>query len=224
MKKCYAGSLKFIFILTTVLTMGCFQVYGQFEGKIIYDVSYHTDDAELKGMIDLFPKQSQLILSGQNSRFQQDVSGGGQQVFISDINRGKHTLVMSFLGSVFKVSLSQDEMAQLEAMPEQQVHYGDETKIIAGLECKLAYTLHGGDTLRHYYNSDLYKGNLLPQFQGIEGLVLEYELQQNGLRIHFKVKDLVQEPISADWFEVSDKIREISFEDFAKAFVYKKQS
>lgn len=224
MKKCYPGSVKFIFVLITALTMGCFQVYGQFEGKIIYDVSYKTDDTELKGMIDLFPKQSQLIISGQNSRFQQEVSGGGQQVFISDITRGQHTLVMSFLGSVFKVNLSQNEMAQLEAMPAQKVHYVDETKMISGLECKLAYTLHDGDTLRHYYNADIYKGNLLPQFQGIEGLVLEYELYQNGLWIHFKVKDLVQEPISAEWFEVSDKIREISFEDFAKAFVYKKQS
>lgn len=224
MKKCYSGSLNFIFTIIAALTLGCIQVYGQFEGKIIYDVTYQTDDAELKGMIDLFPKESQLIISGQNSRFEQNVSGGAQQVFISDVNRGQHTLVMSFLGSIFKVNLSKQEMAQLESMPAQKVHYVDETKVISGIECKLAYTLHDGDTLKHYYNADIYKGNLLPQFQGIEGLVLEYELHQNGLRIHFKVKDLIQEPISPDWFEVSDKIREISFEDFARAFVYKKQS
>lgn len=198
--------------------------YGQFEGKITYEVTYASEDPSLSSLADHFPKVSELYINGQNSRFQQMVSGGGQQIFISNTEAEKSILVMRFLGECFKVVFTKQNIEQLEENLSFKVEHTSATKEILGITCQKAISVVGGDTLVVYYNTELFNGNMLPQFKDLQGLVLEYETIQDGLHTSFKAKELKPEEVAMDWFEVSDVIREISFEVFAKNFAYKKES
>lgn len=211
-----------LFLLSCLLVS--FASYAQFEGKVVYDVAYSSDDPELTALAAHFPKQSELYINGANSRFQQNVSGGGQQIFINNDDDKKNILVMRFLGESFKVVLSRQNLSMLEENISYTTELSGKTKNILGVECLHAFAVHGDDTLSVYYNTELYDGNMLPQFKGLKGLVLEYETIHDGLRTHFKTREISTETIAMDWFEISDAIREISFEDFAKNFAFKKES
>lgn len=213
-----------LFFLSAGLFAPALSLYGQFEGRVIYDIVYETDNPELKPMLSMFPKKSELIISGANHRFQQNISGGGQQVFINNEVEKTNTLVMSFMGESFKVHLTYENVKTLENNPTNPIIHSSDNKTILGYTCQHAFTIQDKDTLQFYYNPDIYKGNMIPQFKGLEGLVLEYETLQNGLRMSFVATQILEEPISADWFEISDAIKEVSFEDFARVFAFKKES
>lgn len=198
--------------------------YGQFEGKITYDVSYSSEDPTLSSLAEHFPKVSELYINGRNARFQQTVSGGGQQIYISNEVNDRSILVMRFLGECFKVVFTKQNLEQLEENISFEVQHSAATKEILGITCKKAVSVVGQDTLVLYYSPDHFEGNMLPQFKDVKGLVLEYETIQDGLHTRFKAKDLTSEEVAMDWFDVSDEIREISFEVFAKNFAYKKGS
>ncbi len=198
--------------------------YGQFEGKVIYDVAYCSDDPGLASLARHFPKESELFINGANSRFQQNVSGGGQQIFINNEDENKNILVMRFLGESFKVVLTRQNLAMLEENISFNTVPSGKTKEILGVSCRQAIAVVGNDTLSVYYSPELYSGNMLPQFKEIRGLVLEYETIQDGLHTRFKAREMHSETVAMDTFEISDIIREISFEDFAKNFAYKKDS
>lgn len=213
-----------LFLSTCLATCSAFSLLAQFEGHITYEMEYRTNDSVLHSMIEFFPQESELFISGASSRFQQNISGGGQQIYISNDKNKKHILIMNFLAEAFQVQLTQQNLEQLEHNPPYKITQTDETKEILGLVCKKAYASRGNDTLNFFYNEDLYKGNVLPQFHGIKGLVLEYETKQNELQIHFRAREIKHEPVNSELFEIAIGLREVTFEDFAKAFVYKKDS
>lgn len=213
-----------IWLMVPLCLLSYLAGYAQFEGKITYEVSYSSEDPSLSSLAEFFPKVSELYINGRNSRFQQTVSGGGQQIFISNETDEKSILVMRFLGECFKVVFTKQNIKQLEENLSFDVEHSTATKDILGVTCKKAVSVVGNDTLVLYYNTELFEGNMLPQFKDINGLVLEYETIQDGLHTRFKAKELTSEEVAMEWFNVSDVIREISFEVFAKNFAYKRES
>ena len=198
--------------------------FGQFEGKVTYEVTYAAEDPSLSSLAAHFPGESELYINGRNSRFQQNVSGGGQQIFICNDDKKKSILVMRFLGESFKVVFTKNNIEQLEENLSYDIEHSSDTKEILGVTCKKAISVVGEDTLAIYYNTDLFEGNMLPQFKNINGLVLEYETIQDGLHTRFMAKELKPQEVAMEWFSISDLVREISFEVFAKNFAYKKES
>lgn len=222
MKKTLTRFPRLLCFLSFMLAF--FAGYGQFEGKVIYDVAYSSDDPDLASLARHFPKESELFINGANSRFQQNVSGGGQQIFINNEDDNKNILVMRFLGESFKVVLTRQNLAMLEENISFKAVPSGKTKDILGVKCLQAIAVVGNDTLSVYYSPELYTGNMLPQFKSVQGLVLEYETIQDGLYTHFKAREMHSETVAMDRFDIPDIIREISFEDFAKNFAYKKDS
>jgi GLPGLI family protein len=226
MKKIYA-LLALSFTPTLHLMTFLFSVplvHAQFEGRVVYEMTYTAQDEKIQSLAQFFPKKSELIISGNNARFQQNINGGAEQIFISNPEKDQNTLVMNFLGEAFKVTMSSKNMATLEPNTQLEVHHSTDQKTINGLKCQRAFALHEGDTLNFYYNAEIYAGNILPQFHGLQGLVMEYETIHDGLHISFKATEIKKEQIASDWFEVSDQIKEVAFDEFAKAFAFKKES
>lgn len=198
--------------------------FAQFEGKIVYEVSYSTDDIALLPFLDFFPKTSEVLISGSKSRVQQNISGGGQQVYINRRDEDVQILIMRFMGEDIQVVLNEQQISTLEQLKPTAHEEVAETKTILGIECKKTVAINHGDTLNVYYHEPLFDGNMLPHFEGLNGLVLEYETVHNGLRMHFKASSLIEDSLSDEVFEVNNQVKMVSFEDFARAFAYKKES
>lgn len=210
------------FLLVSICTPHV--VSAQFEGKIVYKVSYSTDDMALLPFLDFFPKTSEIYISGSNSRVQQNISGGGQQVYINRRDEDIQILLMRYMGEDIKVVLNAKQISSLEQLKPAAHKKVNETKTILDIACKKTVAMHDGDTLGVYYNESLFAGSMLPQFESLNGLILEYETVHNGLHMHFKAIEIVQDAVAEDVFEVNSQVKEVSFEDFARAFAYKKDS
>ena len=109
MKKLYAFTVG-------ILCSIC--LWGQFEGKVLYEVEYESEDPSMSAMLSMLPNQSSLLIKGDLLRFDQEIIGGGRQSFVIDGANNSNTLLMNFMGQEFRVSMNEDEVAQLQQAEE----------------------------------------------------------------------------------------------------------
>lgn len=195
---------------------------AQFEGKIEYSISYHTNDASLKMYEDALPKKSTLLIHNEHMRFEQTLAGGGQQAFVANSDLGTSILLMNFLGQEFQVKMDEDDLMQLEKTKKFRIIEGKKTKMIAGHSSKEAFAIDGTDTLQIFYAPDIQTPTILPQFEDLKGLPLQYEVVKGELRITYICTNVKVESVDLANFEVSDAIKEIPFSEFARSFAVSK--
>lgn len=216
--------MKYIWGLSILFLIAGGQIYGQFEGKIIYNVTYKSNDPSMDQFISMLPGESSLTVKGSQSRFEQHVAGGGKQVFVSDAANQNGILMLNFLGQEFQVKLSTDSMAHLRQNTSLRILKAEGSKMILGYKCKKALGVSGTDTLTIYYTDKLKHDAYMPLFSNMKGMPMEYELIQNNLHLHFTAKSVDEHPVSPDTFTISKSVKEISFQDFARAFAEEAES
>lgn len=195
---------------------------AQFEGKIEYAISYQTNDSQLKMYEDALPKKSTLLIHNEHLRFEQALAGGGKQAFVSNSSLGTSILLMNFLGQEFQVKMDEDDMMMLEKAKKLKIIEGRKTKMIAGHICKEAFAIDGPDTLQIFYSPDIQTPTILPQFEDLKGLPLQYEVVKGKLHIKYVCTEVKIESVALTNFEVSDEIKEIPFTEFARSFAISK--
>lgn len=212
---------KILIALSAVFFCGQF-AYGQFEGKVLYKVNYKSEDPAISGFMNMLPNESSLLVKGTQSRFEQNVMGGGKQIFVNNSSDQSSTLVLNYFGEEFKVNFKREDLEMMEKAQSVKIVETQEEKEILGIKCKKAVAFMGSDTLSVYYNESMYTGTMLPQFSAINGLALEYEIVHNGLYMHFEAMEIQASNVPLESFEISGAIREVPFSDFAKSFAAQK--
>lgn len=209
---------------TLLLTLCCvsFLAFGQFEGTITYDIEYSTTDETMEQYLGSFPKQSTLKIKNELIRFDQSIAGGGTQSFISNANDTSTTLIMSIMGNAFQVNLTSKEIMQLEQAETFEIIETEESKMIAGYICKMAYAISGADSLKVYYTEEIKCQNIVPQLEKLNGFPLVYEVEKGNVRMKYTCKNISEDVIDESDFIVSSSIREIPFDDFARSFAVRK--
>ena len=196
--------------------------FGQFEGKLFYEVSYLSDDKETLTFIEMLPKESTLSIKDTQMRLSQSIAGGGSQAFITNSATNTSTLLMRFMGQEFQVKLNESELMKLEQTENLKIVEGTKTKVIADHKCLQSFAIQGSDTLEIYYAPELQTNCVLPQFADLKGIPLQYEVIKGKLRIAYSCKSISKETVADDVFSVDPKIKEIPFEQFAKSFAIAK--
>ena len=79
--------------------------YSQFEGIVLYEMTYSSTDPDTRSYIDMLPKESTLYVKGSQMRLDQPIAGGGSQAFITDLSANTSTLVMRLMGQKFQVNM-----------------------------------------------------------------------------------------------------------------------
>lgn len=195
---------------------------AQFEGKIEYSISYQTSDEELNVYKDALPSTSTLLIHAEHLRFDQALAGGGKQAFVANASAGTSILLMNFLGQEFQVKMDEEDLLKLKKTKKLQIIEGWKTKMIAGFLCNEAFAVDGADTLQIFYSTDIQAPTILPQFEGLKGVPLQYEVVKGNLHIKYVCTEVKKEPIALENFEVSKSIKEIPFEEFARSFAISK--
>lgn len=209
----------FILFFTFCNSHSCF---SQFEGIVLYDMTYSSADPDTRSYITMLPKESVLYIKDTQTRFDQALTGGGFQSFITNSASNTSILLMRFMGQKFQVSLDGEEMQQLEKIQNLKIIEGTKTKEIYGYLCHQVFALSGNDSLEIYYTPDIKAPSILPQFSDLKGLPLQYEIINDHIRIKYSCNKIMAESIAKNVFEVDDDIQKIPFEQFAESFAVSK--
>lgn len=205
-----------LFSFLTILL--CLNLQAQFEGKVVYSVSYEAVDPSKSQMLSMLPDESVLTVKGDLSLFEQKVAGGGKQAFIVDASAGSGILVMQFLGQEYKVEMSKAEIETLKQTRKLKIHKTDERKTIAGEHCLGALATSETDTLQVFYAEKINSSASFPPFADIEGLPMEYELIRGGIKMKYSAQTILREKIDDSVFTTDPQMKSVKFEDFAKSF------
>lgn len=209
-------------ILALLLCAAMHNCMAQFEGIITYSIQYTAQDEAAEAYIDALPDESTLLLKDEHIRFNQAVAGGGQQAFLANTNLQTSTLLMNFLGQQYQVKMNREDVMKLKQINKFKFEKTAETKTIAGYECIKALAFSEMDTLEVFYTTAIQAPKVLPQFEDLPGLPLQYEVNQGNMHLTYTCSSISSEPVDASQFQISKQVKVIPFDKFAESFALPK--
>ncbi len=175
----------FLFVMITILTV-VFTANAQksgksFSGSVLYKISYDgTWDA---ATLAQQPRESSVLMNEVKCK-SEFLAGGASISIITNTIDSSVTTLINAMGMKFYVKQTKDKVIEsLEEETAPKINYLDETKTIAGYECKKAeyITLDEYDeevTTIVYYTTAIGKPamNWGGSFHGLNGFPMEYSI------------------------------------------------
>lgn len=208
----------------TIILAGCSMATkstNQMEGRIVYDVTFPYESNTI--MMDLFPKE--MVFHFKGNLMHGEVKSSYEMLtsdFVVDNNNMTVVHMLKNMGERYALNLQGDEVATwLKQYPAMRMESTSETVNIAGYVCN--------KTLAHFPNDslpviELYhtKGlgidgrNWWNQYNGIDGFLLGYDVEQYGKRMRIRAREVHFEQISDDQFKVPEKYKQVTMEEMSQ--------
>lgn len=208
---------KTILLLLSIVVLSGISMAGDdvkpWSGKIIYSLDYDLPEAYESQRALLATEMTMYIGKGFTRISQQ--TGLGEQITINDIKAGVTTILMDLMGS--KIAITTENVDEEEARPT--IELLDETKKIAGYECKKArYTLvkQGEEVTMEVYYSEELPIEANTQFPGLSGFPMEYVVESQGMVITYSAKSVSQEAVDKGLSNIPDGYEKMSYSEFMK--------
>ena len=142
---------------------------------------------------------------------------------IRDANTGTGAILRELSGQKLLIPMTADDWRDRNKRYDG-IHYTitNETKMIAGYKCVKA-TAMTRDSLKItvYFTRDLIPDTkeFDPQFRGLDGLPLEYEIQKGNLTIRYVLNSINMNPVPASKFDIPKSgYRVLSYEESKKLY------
>lgn len=186
-----------LFIVLILLMLGCKKQKqeGVFEsGKIEYRITYLENNLTTISPT-MLPKKMKLEF---NQDYSTNVIEGFMGVFkLNNVTYFKHKRCSTLLEVLNKnyVYLGKrgDEMCCFESMDDMSVDYTNETKNIAGLNCRKAVVTmrHTDEKFDIYYTNEinLSNPNVSNPYKKINGVLIDFQLSLSGLKMKFTAEN-----------------------------------
>ncbi len=180
------------------------------EGSIEYKVTYPKLDPN-SIMVELLP--TQMTLQFKDNNWYSDLSAGFGMFRMNVINNGNdHEMMqmMKLINDKYVVRYDKEKaLSSLNSFPEMSFEETGKTKMIADYECKEAIaTLYGDstETFTIFYTDQirLEEPNWFTQYAGIDGVLMEYQVDRYDLCTRFTAVEVLIQEIENDIFEVPD--------------------
>lgn len=219
---------SFLLVIIGLITLApTLFLFGQkdFSGVIVYNITFpeSTFDAQTLAMM---PKTATLKIKGMKSRTEMSMGMGGSTVSIFDSEKMEGVTLMDMMGQKFAIATTQEEIkAEMDKTPDFKVEVTGETKEITGYLCKKAVIQleEGMDKGSHvaYFTEELGTGainNNNPIFKDIQGVMLEYSFDQQGMKMLFSAVSVEKKKISDTEFTVPDGFKSVTQEELQNMF------
>jgi len=208
-------------IIACVLAIFVSNTFAQdFEGKIVFGIEYKKLPQE--GMESMLPKESVTYVKNHLSRVETDAIMGMKTVIISNSKSNMATTLMDMLGQKYAIETNTKEEAEKnKTVDNAKVTITDETKMVAGYNCKKAIieTEEGKFivwfTKDFKYSSDQAKQGALAK---IDGTPLDFEMNQQGMVMRLYAKEITKGAVSDLKFEIPADYKKTTPEELKKAF------
>lgn len=201
------------FILASVILFLFSISYSQNkEGKITYSISYSNLPAELGMMESMLPKESVFYFEKDKSRMEQSIGFMGTQIVLNDNTKKMSYIFMDMMGNkVFMETPHEESDAS-----QLKITYLDETKTIANYLCKKALIQVPGESaapIHVYYTEEIQIENDNPEFKGLKGFPMEYQISESGMTLNFTVSKVDFMDIPDHFFEIPTGYTKVKPED-----------
>ena len=204
MKKINISSL-FLAVSFLFLSAGTFA--KDFKGVITYKVTVTGSEVtdEVRAMM---PKTMVMTVKDGKSRTEM-VMGMGKTVVIANAEDKTSVVLLDMMGQKMAIkSTMEDIQKELDEAPEYTVEKTSETKTILDYTCKKAIIRSSeGTEIIVYYTDELGTGATYfddPQFKEIDGLMLEFEIPEQGMNMKFTAINVEKKNVSDTEFDIPD--------------------
>lgn len=184
MKKIFA--LAFVAILSTV-------TFAQ-EGQLKYAIDIKGDDPQVEMMKSFFADATmEMFFSDNFSRVDMNMGSVMTTKTIIDLKKEETLTLMSGMMGKIATTTKLDDINS-EDTPELDIELIDESKVIAGLNCKKAIvTTEEGEELEMWYTGDIVikdkRGLSMMDQRGIPGFPVEFSMQQGPMLMSFTMTE-----------------------------------
>ena len=187
---------------------------------IVYDAVINTGAAEPK-LADAFDGATTTVYQKGNLSRSEMVSALASFTTIHDARSGAAVVMQEVGGQKLLIRLTSDDWKDKNRKYEGiKFTNTNETKTLAGYTCKKAVaTLKDGTSFTVFYTTDIVPENTdyKSQFNGLNGLPLEYELTQGSLNIRYVVAQVNLNPVPVSKFDIPKTgYREMTYEESKK--------
>lgn len=206
-------TIKLFFVLVAISLS--FSSYAQkakkvktFSGVITYDITYEGEDLDAATMGQL-PTQIVVSMNGNKVRNEQ-ISAFYSMASISDLEKGSAIILIDAMGMKIGVNQTKEEIDKNKAEADLQdpvITILDETKVIAGYKCKKAEVTMDEEVMEVYFTDEI----AIPEgmndnsgFKGINGMLMQYSINQQGLIMTMTVKEVKKTKVKAGLFLIPD--------------------
>ena len=139
--------ISFLFCLTAI-------AQDEFSGEVTYEISYEDLDDQIKAMESMLPKSMTVEMRDGMSKTIQPNAMGGETIVIVNNENGETLTLLNIMGNKMAIKSNANDKEDEEGNVE--VEYTEETKEIAGYECKKAIaTTEDGTEVIIYYTNEL---------------------------------------------------------------------
>lgn len=183
------------------------------EGVVEYAISFSDLSPEMKEMEAMLPKSLTVYFKGQSTRSEMP-SAMGNTITIANEKTKEFYILMDMMGQ--KTAIRQTE-ADLKALKAEQdvkdvkVSLLPDTRTIAGYTCKKAvitFTMKNEkESLTCFYAPELPSvgnKNAGPGFDQIKGMMMEYQMNLNGIKMNILARKVRAEKVDDSRFTVPE--------------------
>ncbi len=174
----------------------------------------------------MLPSEAIVYSKGEKSRMEMSMGFGMNTTTITNAKLGTSVSLMNILGSKYAIESNGKEVdaESEEYLKNMRVENTSETKTIAGYNCKKAI-IHIKDPqakspsqMEVWFTKELAMDNVHVKgpFQKIEGAMLEFNLEQQGMNMNFQAQNVSKENVDNKLFEVPDGYKKMTQQEMMK--------
>lgn len=173
------------------------------EGIVTYKISY-LEDNPYKNIL-ILPSETNLVFKNKKASFITSAMGIIQIVNVLDFDKQKYTsLLINTFGENYAFTEKPEDIKELETNPEYEITPTDETKMIAGLECKKAIvkdkTNNTEFDIYFYEKIKVYLGDC--PYKDFNYLLMEYQDTKHGMSLRLKAEKVDFSPVDTNLLTV----------------------
>ena len=215
--------LLFVLVALSVTVSGFSQKKAKpFKGVITYGIAYDGDEIDAATQAQL-PTEILVSVRGSLVRNEQ-VSAFYTMASISNLEEGSAIILIDAMGMKIAVNQSKEEIEEGLAEAEMEdpvIKLLDETKVIAGYNCKKAEVTSGEEVIEVFYTEEI----AIPEgmndnngFKGINGMLMEYTVDQQGMIMIMTAKEVKKGGVGKGLFLIPDDYEIKSMEELGGLF------
>lgn len=204
-----------IFLLSLIFIQSSLLAQSNFEGKIVYTISYKDMPDEMKGYENMLPKDMTIHIKGNKSRVEQSQMMG-TNVVVSDMDKKNGFMEMDMGGQKLRLNISTEEFND-ESNKMSDIEYLDETKTISGYPCKKAIMKDAsGSVIMTVFYTEKINNQAQMEFVGLKGFPLEYSMTQQNMTMKMVASEISEQSVPENLFEKAEGFSDISKADLQK--------
>jgi GLPGLI family protein len=216
--------MKRIFLLAAIILFSINLFAQSFEGKIVFEMSF--PDFKDPQMAAMLPKEAVAYFKNSQSRMEMNMMMGMKNATISDGLKKTSITLMDLMGQKYAVENTASNEAEQKKLSEStKVSITSDKKMIAGYMCtKALVEIPNPENAKELIKMDMWftkdlsinKNYMNGPIEKIDGSVLEFSLNQSGMKINLSAKEILKQPVSDDLFLIPSGYKRMSSADLIK--------